>query len=177
MSKNEIASLACKILGVFMILQGINVMGNVLPFSMVSNQLSNETETLTDIVTVFIFFIIFGVLLWFFSDKLSLFMVKGEEHADVHLSIKAGDVQRIAFSVLGLFYLGNSLPKLVSSLSSIYSMGQLPGLKIMLLIAVGALTQSIVGLGIFFGSSGLVHLLNTMRTAGTGQEDVYEEEE
>lgn len=174
MSKREIASLACKILGIYMVVQGINVMANVLSVSIVTpNQIAPGSSI--NIVFPFIFLIIFGVLLLFLSDKLSVSMVKGEIHSNEGLGINASDIQRISFSVLGLFFLGSSLPKLVSTLTSIYSMSELNSTTRLLLGAGGAITQFIVGLGIFLGSQGLVNFLNAIRTAGLKKEDDYEE--
>ena len=176
MSKREIASLACKVLGIYLVIQGINVMANVLSISIVTpNQMA--PESLTNIVFPFIFLIIFGVLLWFLSDKLSVSMAKGEIHSNEGLGINASDIQRISFSVLGLFFIGNSLPKLVSTLTNAYAMSELNSTTRLLFGAGGAITQFIVGLGIFLGSQGLVNFLHIIRTAGLKREDEYEEKE
>lgn len=123
MSKHEIASLSCKILGIYMILQGINVIANVLSDS-IAQPIQMAPVTLMNIIFPFIFFIIFGVMLWFLSDKLSVRMVKGGALHKESSDVKASDVQRILFSVLGLFFIGSSLPKVVSTLTSIYSMSE-----------------------------------------------------
>ena len=160
-----------------MILQGISVMANVLSVSIAQpNQMAPVSSM--NIIFPFIFLIIFGVTLWFLSDKLSTRMVKGDALRNESQGVKASDVQRIAFSVLGLFFVGNSLPKLVSTLTSIYSMSELPNFTARLLVgAGGAITQFIVGLGIFLGSQGLVNFLNTIRTAGSKREDDYDDKE
>lgn len=177
MSKREIASLACKILGIYMIIQGINVSANVLSISIATpNQIA--PGSLFNIIFSFIFLILFGVLLWFFSDKLSAIMVTGENHSNEGSGIEVSDIQRVSFSVLGLFFLGNSLPKLVSTLTSMYSMSGLPNSITRLLIgAGGTITQLIVGLGIFLGSQGLVNFLNNIRHVGLKREDDSTERE
>lgn len=171
MSKREIASLACKILGIYLIIQGINVMANVLSVSIATpNQV--EPVSAINIIFPYIFLIIFGVLLLLFSDKLSSIMVKGETLPNEGLGIKPGDIQRILFSVLGLFLVGNSLPKLVTTLTSMYTTRDVANMTIRLLPgAVGAITQIILGTGVFFGSQGLVNILNMVRYAGLKRED------
>ena len=176
MSKREIASLACKILGIYLIILGINVFFNVFSFSMVM-QNNMAYEIILNIIYP-LMYILFGVLLWFLSDRLSVIMVKGETYSNEGFDTKASDIQRISFSVLGLFFLGSSLPNLVSTIAKIYSTSELPDYTTRLLLgAGGAITQFIVGLGIFLGSQGLVNFLYTIRTAGLNREDDYEEKE
>ena len=81
LSKHEIASLACKILGVYMIIQGINVLANVVTTTfMMPNQ--SVSTMLVNVIFPFIFLIIFGIILWFLSVKLSAFMVNRETHSE-----------------------------------------------------------------------------------------------
>jgi len=176
-SKREIASLACKILGIYMIIQGINVMGNIISFSLATpNQLA--PGSLINIILPFIFLFVFGILLWFLSDKLSAIIVRGETNYIEGLGIKTNDLQRVSFSVLGLYFLGSSLPKIVSALTNMYSMtmsGGTPSTARLLLVAGGPMTEFIVGLGIFLGSQGLVNFLESIRAVGLKREDDREE--
>ncbi|MFZ3130229.1 MAG: hypothetical protein WA125_03780 [Desulfosporosinus sp.] len=178
MYKREIASLACKILGIYMIIQVINILADIFFASMAMPNQMVPIE-IFNIILPFISFILFGVLLWIFSDKLSAIMVTAENHSNEGLGMKASDIQRVSFSVLGLFFLGNSLPKIVSTLTDIYSMSDsMPDYKTRLLLgAIGASVQFIVGLGIFLGSQGLVNFLNIISTAGLKRNDDYEEKE
>lgn len=175
MSKREIASLACKILSIYMFIQGINVSANVLSISIATpNQMA--PGIIFNIIFSFIFLILFGVLLWFLSDKLSTIMFKGEDSSNKDSGIKASDIQRVLFSVLGLFFLGSSLPKLVSTLTSINSMSGIPDSTTRLLIgAGGTVTEFIIGLGIFLGSQGLVNFLDNIRHAGLKREEDFSE--
>jgi len=62
-SKREIASLACKILGIYLVIQGINVMANVLYLSIATpNQIDSGSSI--NIIFPYMFLIIFGILLW-----------------------------------------------------------------------------------------------------------------
>ena len=159
MNKREIASLACKILGIYLIIQGTNVLSGVLSVSLAtSNPIANES--LINVIFSLVY-ILFGVLLWFLSDKLSAIMVKGEHNSIEGSDLTVSDIQRVSFSVLGLYFLGNSLPKLVSTL----------------ILSGGAIIEFIIGLGIFLGSQSLVNFLKTIRTAGTKCYDDNEENE
>lgn len=168
MNKREIASLACKILGIYLIIQGTNVLSVSIA---TSNPIANES--LINVIFSLVY-ILFGVLFWVLSDKLSEIIVKGE-----HMSIEGSDltvseIQRVSFSVLGLYFLGNSLPKLVSTLANVYFMSELAP---RLILSGGAIIEFIIGLGIFFGSQSLVDFLKRIRTAGLKREDNKEENE
>jgi len=162
-NKREIASLACKILGIFFIIQGTNVLSLTLSVAATS---PIAHESFFNVIFSLIY-ILFGVLLWFLSDKLSAIMVAREIHSNEGSGIQISDIQRIAFSVLGLFFLGNSVPRLVSTLTNGYFMsGSAYSVTRLVLEAGGTVVQLIIGLGIFLGSQGLVNFLNNIRTAG-----------
>lgn len=179
MSKREIASLACKILGIYVIVQGVNVLSSILYVSVAtsvatSNPILNVVnETLVNIIFSFTYIIV-GALLWFLSDKLSSWMVTKENESVVKSSgIEVNDIQRVSFSVLGLYFLGGSLPRLVSTLLSIYSMRDMTpsATGYILRSSVEAIGEFIIGLVLFLGSQGLVNFLNSMRTAGLKRKD------
>jgi len=170
-SNREVASLACKILGIYIIIQGINVLSSVLLYVSTATSDQMVHESIINIIFSLVY-ILFGVLLWFFSDKLSAIMVTEGNHSKE--SIEVNEIQRVAFSVLGLYFIGSSLPRLVSTLTS--SMRGLPNsfTGFILLGSVGIITEFIIGLGIFLGSQGLVNFLNNMRTVGLKKDDSNE---
>lgn len=171
MSKREIASLACKILGIFLIIQGTNVLSNILYSSIVTPN-AVARESLLNVIFSLVY-ILFGVLLWFLSDKLSEIMATEESHSPKDKGIGISDIQRVSFSVLGLYFIGNSLPKLVSNLLSMQStFSGLPNFRIGFLLGLGGgITEFIIGIGIFFGSQGLVNFLEFLRTVGLKKEN------
>ena len=171
MSKRDIASLACKVIAIFLIIQGINIMANLFSYYISVPNLMGmiEPEQLTNMIFPYIFLLIFGGLLWVFSDKLALIMIKGDSDSSLSESFKieAIDVQRILFSILGLFFMGDSLPKILSALTNMFWMRDLPGASIRLLPnAIGDISQFLLGLGIFLGSQSLVGLLQAIRNLG-----------
>ena len=174
MSNREVARLACKILGIYIIIQGINVFSNVVLAVSVSTPTPMVHESFINSIFSLVY-ILFGVLLWFFSDKLSSIMVKGGAQSKESAGIEVSDIQRVAFSVLGLYFIGRSLPMLVFTLAS--SKRGLPNSAIgfTLLASLPIITEFIIGLGIFLGSQGLVNFLNSMRTAGLKREVEHEE--
>lgn len=170
MSNREVASLACKVLGIYIIILGINALFSVFTVSIgMPNQVANEG--FINIIFSLVY-ILFGVLLWILSDKLSVIMVTGEKHTVEVTGITASDIQRISFSVLGLYFLGDSLPELISTLMNINSMSGLPNtVRLRLLVSGGLITELLIGLGILLGSQGLVNLLNKMRNVGLKRDE------
>ncbi|MEL7568551.1 MAG: hypothetical protein AAGU27_27290 [Dehalobacterium sp.] len=167
MNNREVASLACKILGMYIIIQAINVL---FTFFYVSVTTSFQDNILN--LSFAIGYILFGILLWYFSDKLSVIMVKTKNCDKESLSLDINSIQRVAFSVLGLFFIGNSLPKLVGLLCNIYlSMIDHNLSSILILRSGGIIAEFIIGLVIFLGSKGLVNFLNKMRNFGLEIED------
>lgn len=103
MSMRNIASLGCKILGLFSIIQGLDGSSNVFSVIIIStNNNSIETSRIITLIASFLLPIIFGFILWIFSDKLSVIMVKEDAQSNIGLVTKGDEIQRIAFSVLGL---------------------------------------------------------------------------
>ena len=181
MSKRDIASLACKVIAVFLILQAISVMANLLSFYVSLPVIMGmaEREPLVNMIFPYIFFLISGILLWIFSDKLAILMVKEEEDSETaaSMSIKGTDIERILFSVLGLYFMAHSLPYIVSMLTNMYWMSDIPQASMRVLPdALGKITQFIMGLAIFLGSQGLVGLLKTVRSIGIKQAEEANQE-
>jgi len=167
MNNREVASLACKILGMYIIIQAIKVL---FTFSYLSVTTSFQDNILN--LSFAIGYILLGILLWYFSDKLSVIMVKTKNYDKESSSPDIDSIQRVAFSVLGLFFIGNSLPRLVGLLCNIYlSMIDHSLSSILILKSGGVIAEFIIGLAIFLGSKGLVNFLNKIRNAGLDIED------
>jgi hypothetical protein len=156
----------------YIVVQGINATVSVISYSFANpNQMARGT------IFSFIFLFIFGILLGLFSDKISVFIFKGEiDDSKEGSSIKASELQNIAFSVLGLYFIGNSIPRLVSFITSFYSMRKVPDSTGIILGGIGIISQLIIGVIIFLGSRGLVNFLDTIRNAGIKRENDYEED-
>jgi len=167
MIKEEISRLACKILSVFLIIQGVSAIANVLTYYMTSPNIENKY--VGNIFFPFIFYVLLGILLWIFSNRLSVIMAKKDSNpcdSNKNTNISSEDAQRISFSVLGLYFLLNSIPPLISGLTTFYTVNQFDSSIRLLPNVAGYVTQSILGLLIFVGSQGLVNFLKAIRTAG-----------
>lgn len=174
MDGRVIGNIACKILGIFFIVQGTNTLAGIISLVASTPEMDNNQALLN--VCFALFYIICGALLWFLSDKISVIMNTGKRNADSKSGIEIGDIQGVAFSALGLYFIGSSLPKLVSALLDMYFLTNTPISATIFVVSLGGmLTQFIIGLGIFLGSQGLVNFLKAMRSAGIKRENDSEE--
>lgn len=155
MNSRQFASLACKIIGVFIFIQGFILLSNVL-YSVFSMPDQNDTFN----IIMALITILFAILLYLFSNKLAIIMLKTEDsfnEVNAELKITIHNIHRVAFSVLGLFFMGISLPKLVSLLLNIFF---LPNNINLVLASGGSIVQFILGLVIFLNSKKLVNFSN-----------------
>jgi hypothetical protein len=107
-----------------------------------------------------------GIVLWFFSETIATKMLFSNEKINKNNSPTAMEIQVIAFSILGLFFIGNALPKTVSTGYLLFTM---EGFRIdtpsytQQLIEVGL--QLVIGLGLFLGAQRLI-LINKAIKSG-----------
>ena len=167
MHARTIASISCKIIALFLFIQGLVLLTNMI-YLMVSPY---KDEFTAFNLLVALGMLLFAVLLYLFSHRIANIMIKAEkaEETEAVEALNADTVQRIAFSVLGLYFMGNSLPSLVSFLlqrlflitsdgTAIYA--PMPGF---LFTEIRPIITFIVGLAIFLGSRKLVQLLSRLR--------------
>lgn len=95
MNKREVASLASKVLGMFFIIQGTNVLSNIFVYSATTPNAIAHEYFLNSVFSLV--YIISGFLLWFFSGKLSIKMTDGENHSNKDSDLTSVDLQGYYF--------------------------------------------------------------------------------
>ena len=167
MGNRELAGLACKIVSIYIMMQGINMAASILTFY---HATFIQDFDFINIIYALIY-IFTGILLWIFSNKLSSIMVREEKKVSGS-EITIDSIQRVAFSVLGLYFIGISLPRLVAVFAQTSSLlGGYESVLVLLLNSLSVVTQFVIGLLIFFGSTGLVNFMNSMRTPELKRDD------
>lgn len=167
MGGRELAGLACKVLGLFLVMQGVNLLSNAV-YLYISVPVME-----TDILPAVLYqlgYLVSGVLLWVLAGQVAALMVRGRQDGDGGEAVSAAELQRLAFSVLGLYFAGNALPKLVRVVTNIYAADRwMPGTPaVYVRDLAGVITELLIGIGCFFGARGLVNLLRFLRQAGPG---------
>lgn len=159
MDRKELGTLACKTLGLFLIIHGINLLANIIHSYLIAPEiLPGVPEALAFPVT----YICSGVLLWLFAGRLSGILVSRSGEGEEGAAISAGDLGRLAFAVLGLYFAGDALPGLASTLVNMCLFtGALYGAaSVFVSSLVAPVAQLLIGLALFFGSRGLAGFLN-----------------
>jgi hypothetical protein len=161
-TKQEVASLACKILALYSMINGLA--GGIFDEISIIQLGSNRTLQRIEVLTFLAPFLV-GIVLWFFSETIATKMLSNEK-INKNNSPTAMEIQVIAFSILGLFFIGNALPKTVSTGYLLFTM---EGFRIdtpsytQQLIEVGL--QLVIGLGLFLGAQRLI-LINKAIKSG-----------
>lgn len=147
MNKHYLAGLALKLLALFFIIQGVSVIATVATHQAIS---SHSETTYAINFSYLILYILMGIILWLFSPKLADIISKGDSISGKgDFSITAEDLQRVLFSVLGLYFVGKSLPQIISTLTSLFALQNPSLFRSSLPYLMGNITELIIGLIIF----------------------------
>lgn len=113
MDKKQIASLGCKFLGIYSIIQSIPLLGNVFQvFAFAKDDSSFGVSLLLSALLPFLMMAALGIGLLVFSDKFAQKMASANFSVNSHNSLSAKDLQSIAFSVVGLVMIALAIPKI-----------------------------------------------------------------
>ncbi len=181
MTKREIASLACKILAVYALLQlpqyvqGIYfLLSGIFAGELWGEDIHRIQSLFWDLSTVFVptvLYLVAGILLWRRSNALASRMVSDDQPPEGQPTISGQAVSAIAFSVVGLVVLVHAIPRIASILSYLISHKTMPEFEgrwtanvIAELTALGV--QVILGAVLLMTSRGLSRLVMKIRTAG-----------
>ncbi|MDA8229100.1 MAG: hypothetical protein M0T74_15630 [Desulfitobacterium hafniense] len=183
MGKREVASLACKILGLYTIVDAVTVIARVIFFMATTrNNSSNPSffmnQEILNIVS-FVLLGIFGLVLWLVSDKLAKIMVSDSwvKPDSSQGSFTIQEIQSVAISTLGLYFLGTAIPKFTSSMFNLARIqGEIDRVVHSGIIVplVESLIQLLLGLVLFLGARGIAGMLKQLRQAGVKDPKDYE---
>jgi hypothetical protein len=168
MNKHDIAKLACKLLGLYTV---VNSMGGTLNFLASLPMLKlDTTNTLSNMWPSYLQFVVWamvGLILWFQADSFANAMGFDNEIEDAPLTVSALEIQTIAFSVIGLVFLATSIPKAATLIGQYYMVQQnFSGSLLRVDKIAEVVVQFVVGLSLFLGSQGLTGLLKSLRYSG-----------
>jgi hypothetical protein len=176
MTKREIASLAIKLMGVFILLKSIAYVPQVLGmmFSVMrTEELLFAISIVMISITMAVIPLAWSLLVIIFSDKAAAWLIKEDNSIEnTSSSISKDDVMVVAISCIGLYFIVAAAPVFIHALmnisifhrqagspfvgpSSIFNVGKQ-------LIAPGV--QVAIGLCLFAGSKGIVKLWKKIRS-------------
>lgn len=164
MTKREIATLSFKVLSLYAFIKVIDKVSSLINY-MYKYSLS-EVGVLNFMIfaSPLLLMLLCGGLLWFLAPWLASSISKSTAPED-NASASLLSIQAVAFSVVGLYLLADSLPALVRSIiwhftTASRSMGERTPLIGDIL---GYMVQIFLGLWLLFGSRGIVNFIRSMR--------------
>ncbi|MDQ7096851.1 hypothetical protein REC12_24975 [Desulfosporosinus sp. PR] len=170
MEKKEIVELSCKVLAIYTIFNGFSkevvylFNSIILPFFIPTHIFPGyqyQPKILVEFASScqYLILLLLGVVLWLLSKKIANRI--GIEKYSEDMKISVGDIRNVAFSILGLFFIGSSLPQIVNPIVQFFSEKTLLGgpnwASIEQLLQI--VTQLAFGLFLLFYAQGLVRFL------------------
>ena len=165
MTKKEIATLSFKVLSLYAFIKAIDKLSTLINY-MYKYRLS-EVGILNFMIFAAPALLLFlcGGLLWFIAPMLASSISKSKTVSEDNAAASLLSIQAVAFSIVGLYMVANSLPAIVRSTiwhftTASNSMGESSPLVGDIM---GSLVQIVLGLWLLFGSRGLVNFINSIR--------------
>jgi hypothetical protein len=162
MTKKEVAILSFKVLSIYAFIRVIETLPYVL-YSLFGN--ADRKILISNFLIIIIpplLLLLCGVLLWYMASSLASSLynsvaIENEPHASLR------DIQSVAFSVVGLFLLASSLPRIVSSIVIFYTMWttEVVGKHALIESIIVSLLKISLGLWLLLGSRGLVKFIRS----------------
>ena len=178
MTKREIASLAIKLMGVFILLKSIAYVP--MAFWATLSTMPSEAEWLFRIsmvmmsVVAAVIPLAWSLLIIFFSDKAAAWLIKKDNSIEnASTTISKDDVMVMAVSCIGLYFIVASVPQLIHALmnNAAYMSRHIgrsfvdpAGLMSFFRNLIAPAVQIAIGVWLFAGSKGIVKLWKKIRS-------------
>lgn len=176
MSKREIASLAIKLMGVFILLKGISYVPYMISNIATAARLPSGGWIGDAAWAVFLAAIplAWALVVIIFSGKIAEWLIKSDDDKPIQAqsAITKDDVMLVAFTCIGLYLIVVGFPDLIIRISQFLIVNRAGGgyyadstgraYRLMLLLAPVA--QIAIGIWLFAGSNGIVKLWHKIRS-------------
>lgn len=178
MTKHDIAKLVSRVFSIYMLVQTINVFSQTLYgvsyyFNQPQPSPGMDPLIVQNILSAVIgaFYLIATLFLWLKADLVAEKMT-GEPDPDDRLVLKDIDLRSIAYSVIGIFLIADSVARLVGITGSYIQKSIIENGLLSSPIDVNAFSfiepvlRLVLGLALSLGSRGLSNAVHKLRTAG-----------
>jgi len=169
MTKQEVAILSFKALGIYALIHAFNGLPNLL-YSMSKSNLFDQFGILNVFsqAVPFILIIFSSILLWYCAPLLSSTIFKSRD-SEIRIDASLHDVQIMAFSIIGLFVIANALTDITkTTLFNIFltsfshdADSEIKTYRNFFIILLA--TKISFGLWLLLGSRGIVNFIKSMR--------------
>ncbi len=163
MTKRQAAILSFKVLSVYAMIRAIDRSYDIIYYIFYRAQLDQGGRYNLGLISIpSLLWVLCGILLWFIAPFLATSIFKSTHEEEPRAS--SGDIQEIAFSVVGLFVLAMALPDLVSVVAIMLTFASTRGAgSAMIDRLVVIVAKSVLGLWLLLGSHGIVRFLRAMQ--------------
>jgi len=162
MTKKEIATLSFKVLSLYAFVKAIEQLSTLIYNAYRVSEIG--VAFFIVYASPVILLALCGGLLWFIAPLLASSISKSTVPQD-NSATSLLSIQDVAFSIVGLYMLADSLPRIVRSTIWHFTSGSVDMGKSSPLFGdiAGSLLQVVIGVWLLFGSRGLVNFIASMR--------------
>lgn len=177
MNYKAISKISCKIISIYSFAKFIMFFQRFFYHIFYQNRLIQIEQNSVLLSLPFFLLLFLSIILWVYADKISSFMVKKPINSSNTISLDYVELQAIAFSVVGVIMLINSIPEIISLGINIKLLvsEDIANIEMLLIMdkikIIGYVIKTILGLWLLLGSSGIVGLIKTLRTIGVKGSD------
>jgi len=166
MSGHQTAALACKILGIYTVIQAAKYVPVAVNFTV-----GPRLFAIVSSVVPVLLLLSVGIILWARADRIAGFMINEEKQEGTESRLSGRELEVIGFSLIGLFVIVEGIPNLAMVILNYLLVGKVQfmnqGMTVHTKVALGvAILKIIIGVVLLFGSRGLVGIIRTARQAG-----------
>jgi hypothetical protein len=161
MTKREVATLSFKVLSLYAFIKAIDKLPMLINYMYKYDFSEAGLRGFMLFAAPMLLLLLCGGLLWFMAPFLASLLSKSSISVD-DSAASLLDIQMVAFSVIGLYMLADSLPALVRS--TIFHFGYVSrGDDPFVGEIMASLVKIAIGLWLLFGSRGLINFIRSMR--------------
>ena len=163
MKKHDIAILSFKILSIYAVIQFIYQFYTFVYYISYEKQLELDQKYSLLLSSVpSLLMALCAIILWFSAPMFANLIFKNDDN-EINSQSSLADIQRVAFSVLGMYLIATSLPAVVEIILVIQMTSEVKnGSGSMVPTIVEILLKGILGVWLLFGSNGIVNFLRYM---------------
>ncbi|MHC4881868.1 MAG: hypothetical protein ACYTFX_09545 [Planctomycetota bacterium] len=163
MTKREIASLAIKLMGVFILIRSISSVPVVFYAWRPSENIGFLQSVLMLLLSILL--IIIPLVIIRLADRVAVWLIKDDTHTGtIVTSISKDDIMIMAVSCIGLYFIITAIPSLVMNLSFYFRLSASSFWQNAFRTLVAPAVQLGLGVWLFVGSRGIVKLWKKIRS-------------
>jgi hypothetical protein len=163
MTKREIASLAIKLMGVFVLIRSISS----VPVAFYAWRPSENIGLLQSVLMLLssVLLIVIPLVIICLADRVAAWLIKDDTYTGTIVTpISKDDIMIMAVSCIGLYFIITAIPSLIINLSFSFRLSSSPFWQIAFRTFLAPSVQIGLGVWLFAGSKGIVKLWKKIRS-------------